>query len=114
MKLNINRSTKILPEGTYTGTIMQTTVSNGKTFIWFNIIVDKLKVIFNTSLAINSEIFTNFAENYLDENCSFDTDDLALEYIIFTVTDKEATNGSKYSKIVEIAPFTEDFESCIK
>ena len=96
-----------IPEGNYTGVIIEQSSSSDERYIWLKIEVDDLDEIFNVSISVNSMIFNKFAQFFSNPNGEVNTEDFIDTMIEFSVTDREI-NGEIYSKIKTIEAVLED------
>ncbi len=105
MNIQLQNITGRLPEGEYTGTITETTVSMDIKYLWLKIRVDGTSnETLNISLPINSVLFDKFARFFAEDSTVVDTDDFVNTLIKFTLKDRESSTGEKYSKFINISP----------
>lgn len=111
MNIQLQNITGHLPEGDYTGTITEATVSMDIKYLWLKIKVDGTSnETLNISMPINSVLFDKFARCFSEDLNVVNTDDFVNTMIEFTLKDREALAGEIYSKFVKIVPFFEDEE----
>ena len=111
MNIQLQNITGHLPEGEYTGTITEATVSMDIKYLWLKIKVDGTSnETLNISMPINSVLFDKFARCFSEDLNVVNTDDFINTMIKFTLKDRESLTGEIYSKFVKIVPFFEDEE----
>lgn len=111
MNIQLQNITGRLPEGEYTGTITEATVSMDIKYLWLKIQVDGTSnETLNISMPINSVLFDKFARCFSEDLNVVNTDDFVNTMIKFTLKDRESLTGEIYSKFVKILPFFEDEE----
>ncbi len=103
MKIKPQNITAKIPNGEYTGNIIEQSQSADMHFQWFKIEVDGIKDILNVSLPIDSVLFNEFAMCFCDENGEMDTEYFVDTPIRFTVISRNI-NGMEYSKLRTIEP----------
>lgn len=96
-----------IPEGNYTGVIIEQSSSSDERYVWLKIEVEGIEAIFNVAIPVSSMTFNKFAQTFSNSNGEVNTEDFIDTMIEFSVTDREI-NGEIYSKIKTIEAVLED------
>lgn len=111
MNIKLQKLTGLLPEGEYSGTIIETSVSKDIKYLWLKIEVDGTSdEILNISMPINSVLFDKFARCFVENSDVINTDEFVNTLIKFTLKDRTSSTGETFSKFVKISPVFEDEE----
>ncbi len=111
MNIPLQKLTGLLPEGEYSGTIIETSVSTDMKYLWLKIEVDDTSdEILNISMPINSVLFDKFARCFVEDSDVVNTDDFVNTMIKFTLKDRTSSIGETFSKFVKISPIYEETE----
>ena len=105
MNIQLQKLTGLLPEGEYSGTIIETSVSKDMKYLWLKIEVDGTSnEILNISMPINSVLFDKFARSFVENSDVVNTDEFVNTLIQFTLKDRISSTGETFSKFVKISP----------